>query len=209
LLTQDGQLNLNGKIIWDLDKASIPDQINDIFSVANVKLDFKIAKPLMNRWIEIASSLPWFNQVSPQLDQFYNFAKYETMLTMQLNTFGVIDLVNKGNLKERDAKILLSLQKLNVSVQDYNVMIKKLLLKKVISQETSHVLLYLYTQGQAPLESIRLLLQRNQQRVRQSMLLQLKAWIQSGYVKQQHNDYIVSFVQQKKRIKINEQWLSQ
>lgn len=209
LKTQDGQLHINGEVIWNMDKASIPEHISDILSAADAKIYLKIAKPLMNRWIDVASGLPWFNQVSPELDQFYNFARYEMILTMQLNTFGVLDLVAQGKLRDSDAKILILLQKANVSTLDYAAAIKELLLNKIISRETSYMLLYLYTEGQAPLDSIRFLLQRNQQKVIQSMSLQLEKWIKSGYIQQQQNDYIVSFVRQKNSVKFNEHWLSQ
>jgi uncharacterized protein YdgA (DUF945 family) len=209
LKTQDGQLNLNGEVIWTMDKASIPDQISDILSAADVKMYLKIAKPLMSRWIEVASSLPWFNQVSPELDQFYNFARYEMMLTMQLNTFGVLDLVAQGNLSESDAKKLLLLQKTNVSTLNYAAAVKELLLNRIISRETSYMLLYLYTEGQAPLDSIRFLLQRNKQKVIQSMSLQLEEWIKSGYIQQQQNDYVISFVRQKNHTTFNGHSFSQ
>lgn len=209
LKTQDGQLHLNGEVIWGMEKASIPDQISDILSVANAKIYLKIAKPLMNRWIETASSLPWFNQANPELDQFYNFARYEMMLTTQLNTFGVLDLVVKGKLSDSDAKKLLLLQKNNVSTLNYAAAVKELLLNRIISRETSHMLLYLYTEGQAPLDSIRFLLQRNKQKVMESMSVQLNEWIKSGYIEQQQNDYVISFVREKNHTTINARTFSQ
>jgi hypothetical protein len=209
LKTQDGQLHLNGQVVWSMDKSSIPDHISDILRAADARINLKIAKPLMNRWIEVASSLPWFNEVTPELDQFYSLARYDMMLTTQLSTFGVLDLLDQGKLRDSDAKKLLVLQKMNVSTLDYDATIKELFLNKIISRETSHILLYLYAAGQAPLDSIRFLLQRNQQKVIQSMSLQLEKWIKSGYIQQQQNDYTVSFVQQKNRIKFNEHWLPQ
>lgn len=204
LKTQDGQLHMNGKLVWNTDKEFIPDQINDIIFDADVKIYLKIAKPLMYRWIDIASNLPWFNQISSETDQFYNFAYHEMILTKQLNAFGVLDLVRQGRLRDRDAKILLALQRANASRLDYGITIKELWLNKIISHETSYILLYLYTESQAPLDYVRFLLEQNQQKIAQSMILQLDNWIKSGYIQQQQNDYIVSFVQQKNHMKFNE-----
>lgn len=209
LKTQDGQLHLNGEVIWSMEKASIPDQISDIVSAADAKIYLKIAKPLMNRWIETASSLPWFSQESPELDQFYNFARYEMTLTTQLNTVGVLDLVAEGKLSDSDAKKLLFLQKTNVSTLNYAAAIKELLLNRIITRETSHMLLYLYTEGQAPLDSIRFLLQRNQQKVMESMSSQLEEWIKSGHIQQQQNDYVVSVVREKNHTTFNAHSFSQ
>lgn len=207
LKTQDGQWYMNGEIVWNMDKGTIPDQFNEILSAADAKIYLKIAKPLMNRWIEVASTLPWFNRISPELDHAYSLARYETILTSQLNAFGVLDLVDQGKLPNSDAKRLLALQKMNTATLDYDAIIKELLLNKVITGETSHMLLYLYAQKQAPLDSIRFLLQRNQKRVVDDMSLQLESWIKSGYIEQQQNDYVISFAQKKNRIKVNEKWL--
>jgi len=201
LKTQDGQLYINGEMIWNMDKASIPDQIMDIISAADTKFYLKIAKPLMNRWIELASSLPWFNQADPEFDQFYNLARHEMIYSTQLNTFGVLNLVARGELQESDAKLLLLLQKANVSMTDYAAAIKELLLNKIISRETSHMLLYLYAEGQAPIDSIRLVLKRNQEKVIQSMSSQLEKWIKAGYIQEQQNNYIVSFVRHNNQTK--------
>jgi hypothetical protein len=84
-----------------------------------------------------------------------------------------------------------------------------LLLNKIISGETSHMLLYLYSEGQAPLDSIRLVLQRNQEKVIQSMSLQLEKWIKAGYIQQQQNDYIFSFMRQNNQTTFNAHWHAQ
>ncbi len=205
LKTQDGQLHINGEMVWNMDKASIPDQIGDILSAADAKVYLKIAKPLMNRWLDVASSWSWFNQVNPELDQFYRFAQFEMVFTTQLNTFGVLDLVAQGKVQDNDARLLLWLQKMNTTQQDYAAAVKELLWNKIISQETSYTLLYLYAEGRAPLDSIRFLLERNQQKVMQNMSLQLQKWIKSGYIQEQQNDYMVSFVRQKNQTKFNTQ----
>src|SRR6185437_13846531 len=111
LKTQDGHIYLNGEMVWNMDKASIPDQIMDLLSAADTKIYLKIAKPLMNRWINFTSTLSWFSQADPELDQFYDLARHEMVYTTQLNTYGVIDLVAEGELQHSDAKLLLSLQK--------------------------------------------------------------------------------------------------
>lgn len=206
--TQDGRLYIKGEFVWNDAPESMPDNFKEMLSSANAKIELKIATQLMNRWINVASTLPWFNRASLELDEAYNDAQHDMASAMELSKLGIMELVSQGKLTLNDAMMLIELQKTNASSKDYAAAIKELLFNKNITPETSYLLSYLYAQGQSPMNSINLLLQEYQQAVARDMSLQLERWIKRGYVKQQGDDYVVSFLQQKKRIQINGQWLT-
>jgi hypothetical protein len=206
--TQDGSFYMNGRIVWKDDNGAMPENYNDMFSSADMKIDIKVTKKLTERCIDVISTLPWFNRINQELDQLDAIANDEMVLTKKINTAGVFDLLQQKKLKDSDARYLLSLQKSNASSKDYAAAVKNLWISKSISQETSYILLYLYSQVQAPLESMKFLLQKNQHEAAKEISVQFKHWIDAGYIKEENDNYIISLKKTQKGISINEKLLS-
>lgn len=206
--TPEGKLQMNGELNWALEKASIPDNLMDLLQVATARLDLRVSKDLINKWITFAANFSLFNRAGPDLQQVYQSTRKEVYQALQQNSYIIIELVRQNLLTDKDAVDLLTLQKQMVSMDNYSDELSKLLLEKSISLETNHILILSYAEVQNPLFKLNSLIKQNQDNAQQGLQSQLVDWIKRGYVKQEQNNYIVSIYQGQNGIKINEKLIS-
>ena len=208
ITTPEGMLQMRGELAWDLNKESIPDNVSELIQVANAQLDLRISKTLIDKWIDFASNFSYFNQPTPALQQTYKEARQDIYQAMQQNTNMIVELSREQLLTDKDALELLILQKKMISLDEYNKVIRKLLLEKSISLETSHMLSYLYAQVKNPAIMVANLINDNSQKTQDNMHAQITNWLKNGYIKQENNDYVISLSQGAKGVKINEKLIS-
>lgn len=203
----EGRFKMDGELIWELNNTSLPDDLSELVQAADARINLRISKDLMGKWIDFASNFSLFNQAGPEMRNAYREARIEMYYIMQQNNLMVIQLVQDQLLSEKAALHLMTLQKKMVSVEEYNKEIQILLLGKSIKLWTSYYLSYLYAEMQGPLMTFTALMKQNQKATQQGMRGQLAEWLKAGYIKQEKNDYVVSILQGKSGVKINEKML--
>lgn len=208
LTTPEGVLQMNGKLAWNMNTASIPDNVAELIQSANAQINLRVSKALIDRWIEIVSHLPFFNQTNSALQKAYKDEKNDIYQAMQQNNEIFVGLISQGLITDKDALNLLVLQKQMVSLDEYNQAVRQLLLDKSISLETSHLLSLLYTQVQAPAMKLAKLLEQNRETTQSNMHAQIANMIKAGYIKQENNDYIMTLSQDVGGVKINQKLIS-
>lgn len=204
--TPEGKLHMNGKIVWNLESTLLPEDLSELLRAANANLDLRISKELIDKWIYLISDLPLL-QSTADLQKFYTDARRQTYFAMQQNSLSMIQLVNEQSLPEKYALNLMDLQNEMIPLDEYNQEIQKLVLNKTISLDTSYKLSLLYTMVKMPLTLFKLAIKENQEATRQGLQGQLLEWLKDGYIKQDEEDYVVSILQEKSGIKVNEKSL--
>jgi predicted transcriptional regulator len=95
------------------------------------------------------------------------------------------------------------LQKKMVPLDEYNNVVRQLLLDKTISLDTSHLLSLLYTQVQDPVIALAKLIKQNLAMTQQTMHSQITNWVKTGLLKQEDDEYIMSLSQGADGVKVN------
>ncbi len=202
IATSDGKLEVSGEAAWL--NNTLPEDIAELIQTADAHLDLRISRGLLNKWIAIASTLPYFNQGSGNTTEGYSNARDNHDLATRFNAVLLTALTDEGALTDQDAFRLLELQKNMASLDSYKKEITKLYLNKNITRETSYQLFSAYLEVERPLIAIVNDIQSNQTVISQSMRKQWDDWIQEGYIKEDKEDYLISIIQQKGTIKISD-----
>lgn len=203
ITTQYGNLTMNGELHWAIDQAAMSDDLLELLQSANAELDLRFAKRLGEEFITVASKLPFFNSVGPSLSEVYWSMRQQLYFSERQNAFTLAGLVDSNLISENEALNLLQLQRRSVPYDQYASQVKKLLLDKEITRETSYALAWQYQQVDMFAEQIEKLTTNNQTAVANDMHSQLTEWIKAGYLKPVDNDYVVSVIQHQGNYKIN------
>jgi len=201
--TSAGKLQINGGLVWDMDNASVPDDVGELVTAANGQMNLHIAKKLLDKCIQLATYLPGFSQPTPELQHIYWAARQDMYFAMQHNNYIIAVFKQNNLLSEASAIALLQLMRERVPLQDYAAELRRLLFNRTISLTTGYWLYWQYTEIERPLSLMAAVTQQNQDAIRQSLHEQLDQWIKAGYVVVDYKDYVVSIKQEQGKIKIN------
>jgi len=186
---------------------ALPDDIGGFIRAANLHMNLRIAKPLAEKLIQLASGLSLLNQ-DTRASEIYADAREKMYLAGKQNAFFLSELVRTGFISLPNALQLYNLQKKWVSLDEYAQEIKQLLFTRKISLATDYQLFWQYAEVNSPLQTVEEAVKANQAAVAREMHSQLADWLKNDYITQQNNDYLLSAVFSDGELKINNKSLS-
>ena len=175
---------------------------------ANAELHFRISKPLIEKWIQFVSTSTFFNQINPELQKADRKIRKDISIAMRQNANAILQMTREGAISEKDTLFLLLLQKKMVSLEEYNAATRQLLLEKSITLETSHMLIYWYSQVENSITILSNMAKESKKTIQSLMHAQITHMIDEGYIKLENNEYVMSLSQDEKGVKVNEKLVS-
>ena len=206
--TPEGVLQVSGEMAWNIEKAALPENISELMQSANAELHFRISKPLIEKWIQFVSTSTFFNQINPELQKADRKIRKDISIAMRQNANAILQMTREGAISEKDTLFLLLLQKKMVSLEEYNAATRQLLLEKSITLETSHMLIYWYSQVENSITILSNMAKESKKTIQSLMHAQITHMIDEGYIKLENNEYVMSLSQDEKGVKVNEKLVS-
>lgn len=202
--TPSGKLYISGTLQWDMNDASIPDELSDLVKAANINIHLRASKLLVNDFIKLYITSPLMNDEAFGLDEKEaNDLNENINYNIHNNSILIESLVDAGQLRDIDAEALLKLQDDLVPIQDYAEQIRQILWNKYLTRQSSYLLFWGYLGIENAILAIEEKIQENQKNAELDIHDELNALIKEGYLIQNKNEYIMSIQQKNGEMKFN------